>query len=85
MAHLCVWWTWLSPAVADRLVVHPVQVVPALVLPVQVVPVQVVPVQVPQPLRPKALVLQDHAQALRQASLVQPLRRTLPWLDRTLA
>jgi len=80
MAHLCVWWTWLSPAVADRLVVHPVQVVP-----VQVVPVQVVPVQVPQPLRPKALVLQDHAQALRQASLVQPLRRTLPWLDRTLA
>ena len=75
MAHLCVWWTWLSPAVADRLVVHPVQVVP----------VQVVPVQVPQPLRPKALVLQDHAQALRQASLVQPLRRTLPWLDRTLA
>jgi hypothetical protein len=80
MAHLCVWWTWLSPAVADRLVVHPVQVVP-----VQVVPVQVVPVQVPQPLRPKALVLQDHAQALGQASLVQPLRRTLPWLDRTLA
>jgi len=65
MAHLCVWWTWLSPAVADRLVVHPVQV--------------------PQPLRPKALVLQDHAQALGQASLVQPLRRTLPWLDRTLA
>ena len=75
MAHLCVWWTWRSPAVADRLVVHPVQVVP----------VQVPPVQVLQPLWPKAQGLQDHDQALRQASLVQPLRRTSPWLDRTLA
>ena len=73
MAHPCVWWTWLSPAVADRRVVRQVQVVLALVL----------PVQAPQPRRPKAQALQDHAQVLRQASPVRPQRRTPPWLDRT--
>jgi hypothetical protein len=80
-----VWWIWLSPAVADRRVVRPVQVVPVQVVPVQVVLALVLPVQAPQPRRPKAQALQDHAQVLRQASPVRPQRRTPPWLDRTLA
>ena len=79
-AHPCVWWTWLSPAVADRRVVRQV-----LVVPLQVVLALVLPVQAPQPRRPMAQALQDHAQVLRQASPVRPQRRTPPWLDRTLA
>lgn len=75
------WSTWLSPVVAGRLVVRPVQVVQ--VVQVQVVRVLVLPVQAPQPRRPKAQALQDHAQVLRQASPVRQQRRTLPWLDRT--
>ncbi len=68
---------------ADRPVARPVQAVPVQAVPVQGVLALVRPVQAPQPRRPKAQALQDHAQVLRQASPVRPQRRTPPWLDRT--
>ena len=63
------------------------QVAQAQVAQAQVAQVQRPLVQPPQPLLllPQARAQQGHAQALRQASLVRPLPRAPPWLDRTLA
>jgi hypothetical protein len=81
------WWTCLSPVAADPLVVRPVRVAQVQVAQAQVAQVQRPLVQPPQPLLllPQARAQQGHAQALRQASLVRPLPRAPPWLDRTLA